>query len=144
MVAMTPAESWRAVSDRRLDVTRGGFDSGNGLLASFGLDRLVYVNGNLVSSSSVQIPDVAHINRQQADALAAASAVNVIQIGAGNSFDPAALRQTMGATVIQNTLDNQNIQSVTRLNATVNNLNLFNSLNLQSSLQSALIDSRGR
>lgn len=145
VIRMAPGEAWPAVGDSRLDRTRGGFDDGNGLLASFGLARQVFVNGNLVASSSVRIPDVAHVTPAQADALAAAvGTVNVIQIGPGNSFDPAALRQTGGATVIQNTLDNQNIQSLTTLDASVNNLNLFHSLNLQDSLQTGLVHSRGQ
>lgn len=142
---MAPAHWPAAVSEHRLDAVRGGFDFGRGLLASFGIERAVYINGNLVASSSVRIPDVAHVTPAQADALAAAvGTVNVIQIGPGNSFDPAALRQTGGATVIQNTLDNQNIQSLTTLDASVNNLNLFHSLNLQDSLQTGLVHSRGQ
>lgn len=145
LVRIAPAESWLAVGDRRLDAARGGFDSGNGLLVSFGIARQIYVNGNLVSSSNVQIPDVGHITSSQADALALATGtVNVIQIGPGNSFDPSAFRQATGATVIQNTLDNQNIQSLTTLDASVNNLNLFRGLNLQDSLQTGLINSRGQ
>lgn len=137
-----PVQSWQAVADDRLDSIRGGFDDGSGLLASFGLDRSVYINGNLVSSRSVQIPDIAHITAQQAEALAAATRANVIQLGHGNSVDPAVLNTT-GATVIQNSLDNQNIQSLTRLDITLSGLGLFKNLDLQGSLQAALSGASG-
>ncbi len=130
-----------AVSDSQLNAVRGGFDTGNGLLASFGLQRLVYVNGNLVTETRVNIPDIAHVTQAQASALAAGSAVNVVQIGPGNQFDPAALHQ-LGGNVIQNSLDNQHIQSVTTLNTSVNSLGTFQSLNLQDTLQSALLNAR--
>lgn len=145
--AMVSARAWQPVSDRRLDGVRGGFNDGSGLVVSFGLDRLVLVGGNLVSSSSVTIPDIAHITRQQAEALAAAtSAVNVIQIGPGNTVDPMVLQQAagMGATLIQNSLDNQNIQSLTRLDITLSGLGLYKSLDLQGSLQSALASQAGQ
>lgn len=142
-----PIQAWHAVSDQRLDGVRGGFDDGSGLLASFGLDRLVYINGNLVSSSNVKIPDIAHITGQQAEALAAATGtVNVIQVGPGNTVDPAVLQQAAGtgATVIQNSLDNQNIQSLTRLDITLSGLGVFKNLDLQGTLQSALLSRMGQ
>lgn len=138
---LAPTHVWQPVSDQRLADVRGGFDDGRGLVVSFGLERLVFVGGSLVSSSSVKIPDVAHITRQQAEALAAAAgAVNVIQIGPGNTVDPTVLRQAagLGATVIQNSLDNQNIQSLTRLDVTLSGLGLLNGVDLQGSLQSAM------
>ncbi|WP_082582767.1 hypothetical protein [Frateuria sp. Soil773] len=135
--------TWRAVGDGRLDAVRGGFDGGDGLRVSFGIARQVFVNGNLVSSRSVQIPDVGRMTPAQAGALAAAVGANVIQVGPGNSVDPASLQQVAGATVIQNTLDNQHIQGLTTLDASVGNLNLFRGLNLQDSLQAGLVRSRG-
>lgn len=138
--------AWHPVSDQRLAGVRGGFDDGRGLVVSFGLDRLVYVGGNLVSSSSVKIPDIAHITREQAEALAAATgAANVIQIGPGNTVDPTVLQQAagLGATVIQNSLDNQNIQSLTRLDVTLSGLGLLNGLDLQDSLQAAMSSRAG-
>ena len=89
-----------AVNDRRLDATRGGFDLGNGLLASFGIERAVYVNGNLVSSTSVNIPDIGRITPDQASALAAATGtVNIIQNGANNTVDPATFQPRVSVPV---------------------------------------------
>lgn len=145
--ALEPIRAWQPVSDRRLDGVRGGFNDGSGFVLSFGFDRLVYVGGDLVSSSSVTIPDVAHITRQQAEALVAATgAADVIQIGPGNTVDPAVLQQAagLGATVIQNSLDSQNIQSVTRLDITLSGLGLLNGVDLQGSLQAAMSSRMGQ
>ncbi len=133
-----------AVSDRRLDATRGGFDLGNGLMASFGIARTVYINGHLVSSSSVYIPDVGHMTPAQAQALAAvAGTVKVIQNGAGNAFDPATFNHVAAATVIQNTLDHQDIRSLTTINAAVNSQNAFRAIVLQEGLQAGVVGSLG-
>lgn len=139
-----PLSAWPVVSNSQLDAVRGGFDIGRGLLASFGLQRLVYINGNLVSSTSVDIPNIGQMTSDQASALAAAiGTVNVIQNGAGNRFDPSTLNHTIAATVIQNSLNNQELQSLTTINATVDSLNIFRNLNLQGSLQAGLVGSLG-
>lgn len=142
---MQDAGVWpAAVNDRRLDATRGGFDLGNGLLASFGIERTVYVNGNLISSTSVNIPDIGRMTPDQASALAAATGtVNIIQNGANNTVDPATFNHAMAATVIQNSLDNQDIRSLTTINTTVNSQNMLRNLGLQESLQTGLIGSLG-
>lgn len=133
-----------AASNKHLDAIRGGFDAGSGLLISFGIERAVYVNGNLATSTSLYIPDIGQMSAEQASTLAAAtSTISVVQNGPGNTFDPAALTQTTAGTVVQNSLNNQNIQTLTTLNTTVNTLNMLKSLNLQSTLQTALINSLG-
>ncbi|MGN6789349.1 MAG: hypothetical protein ACTHJP_07455 [Rhodanobacteraceae bacterium] len=145
--ARTAATAFESVpvSDARLAACRGGFDLGGGLVASFGIDRAVYINGNLVASVSVNIPDLARIDSAQANALAMlANSVTLIHNGPGNFVDPASFNRATGAIVIQNTLDNQQIQALTTLNTTVRNLSQFNSLNVANSLQQALINSRGQ
>ncbi|MGR5342318.1 hypothetical protein ACPV50_20680, partial [Vibrio astriarenae] len=56
-----PVHAWKAVSEDQLDDMRGGFDvpSAAGLRIAFGIDRAVYINGDLVASASVNIPDIA-------------------------------------------------------------------------------------
>ena len=135
---------WQAVSDERLEQVRGGFDLGSGIVASLGIDRAVYVNGSLVTHTSINIPDISHISSVQATALAAVmNSANLVQIGPGNSIDPSTLSQARGATIIQNTLNNQQIQALTTLNVSTNSLNMFRAMALQDSLQSALIGSQG-
>lgn len=139
-----PASAWTPVSDAQLDAARGGFDVGNGLLASFGIDRVVYINGNLVAQTSVSIPNIASMTAAQASALAAATGnVSVVQNGAGNTLAPTMLNGATAAMVIQNSLNNQDIKSLTTINASVNNLGQFSSSRMAESLQSALIGSLG-
>ncbi|RQR32586.1 hypothetical protein DID99_26425 [Burkholderia sp. Bp8986] len=133
-----PAAGAIALSDARLDAMRGGFDMPSGLKVSFGVSRVAFVNGNLVTTTSFNIPDISHITAQQAQALAAANAGALIQVGAGNAAQPAALPALTGA-VIQNTLNNQQIQAVTTINTTVNTLSTFKNLNVMSTLNNALI-----
>ncbi|RDI98081.1 hypothetical protein DVT68_13440 [Dyella solisilvae] len=137
-------DQWTPVSQDALDETRGGFDLGNGLVASFGIDRAVYVNGNLVTSTSFNVPDIAHITAQQASAMAAAlNTISVVQVGPNNTFDATGLQATSAGTVIQNTLNHQNIQSITTLNTTVNSLNAFRQGSLQDALQQSQLQSLG-
>lgn len=131
------------VSDARLMRIRGGFDLGNGLLVSFGISRLVYINGRLVAHTRVNIPDMSHITRAQMDALGTAlGKVNIIRNGRDNHIVPGAVGQGMGATVIQNSLNNQQIRTLTTIDATVKNLRAFKRVNLGNTLQSAVIHSR--
>lgn len=136
--APSGVEGWQAVDEATLATTRGGFDLPSGLTVAFGIDRAVYVNGTLVTQTSFNIPDVAHITPTQAAVMAAANNTTVVQVGQGNSVDPSILNQGVGATVIQNSLNGQHLQSMTTINATVNSLNAFRSLNQFDGLQSAL------
>jgi len=132
------------VSDGRLATVRGGFDLGGGLVASFGISRAIYINGNLAASVSVDIPDLARMDDTQAKALATlVNGVTLIHNGPGNFVDPASFNRATGAIVIQNTLDNQQIQALTTLDTTVRNLGQFTSMNVANSLQQGLIHSRG-
>jgi hypothetical protein len=133
---------WVPVSQETLDGMRGGFDVGNGLMASFGINRAVYVNGNLVTQTSFNVPDIAHMTATQASAMASAlNAMSITQIGPNNAFDPSSLGLTSAGTVVQNTLDNQKIQTITTLNTSVNSLNAFRAANFQDALQQAPLQS---
>ncbi|WIG56246.1 MAG: hypothetical protein OJF61_002034 [Rhodanobacteraceae bacterium] len=132
-------------SDSELSAACGGYDLGNGLMVSFGISRLVYINGGLAASISVNIPDLSHMDATQANALKSLlNGITLIRNGPGNFTDPAAFNGAIGAIVIQNTLDNQRIQALTTFDARVRNLGMFNALNLGNTLQSALINSRGQ
>ncbi|MEO8598294.1 MAG: hypothetical protein ABI656_00515 [bacterium] len=143
--AQKPDDKWRvAVSDTNLDQMRGGFNTGSGLLVSFGIQRAVYINGNMVTTTSFNIPDVGKVSGAQAATLsAAAGAVNLVQNGPGNTIEPGALSQAVGATVIQNTLSNQNIQNLTIIDASTNSLGLLKSINALSTLNDALSNAVG-
>lgn len=67
----------------------------------------------------------------------------LIQNGPGNLFSSAALPQGAVGTFIQNSVNNQTIQSLTIINATTNSLELLKGANLQSTLFDALTQSAG-
>ncbi|TAN08020.1 MAG: hypothetical protein EPN36_01365 [Rhodanobacteraceae bacterium] len=133
------------VGDAALSAACGGYDLGDGLLVSFGISRLVYVNGGLAAGISVNLPDLSHLDNAQANSLAALlDGVTLVRNGPGNFVDPVAFNRVSGAIVIQNSLDNQRIQAFTTLDIGVKDIKLFNALNLGNTLQSALINSRGQ
>ncbi|KUZ75396.1 hypothetical protein WI36_11725 [Burkholderia ubonensis] len=132
-----PAGGAVALSDTRLDAMRGGFDLPGGLQVSFGISRVAFVNGNLVTTTNFDIPDVSRITAQQAQALAAANLGALVQVGPGNAAQPGALPGLTGA-VIQNTLSNQHIQALTTIDTSVNTLPTFKNLNIMSTLNNAL------
>jgi hypothetical protein len=125
------------VKNDRLDDMRGGFDLPSGLVVSFGISRAAFVNGNLVNSTSFNIPDIANMTPQQAQMLASANSGALIQNGPGNAVQSGGLPNLSGA-VIQNTLSNQQIQALTTINTTVNSLSAFKVMNLGTTLNSAL------
>lgn len=133
-----------AMSEASLDGVRGGFVTEN-LNISFGIERAVYVNGTLITTTTFNVSDLGRITAGQASATKIdAGTMAVVQNGAGNVVAPANLSPTSIGTVVQNTLDGQKVQTVTVINATVNSVNMLRSLNLQSSLRSAVIDSLRR
>ena len=134
-----PTASWLAAGPDQLDQTRGGFETGEGLLLVLGVERLVSINGEMVASSKVNISDVSKLSPVQAEALAA---VTLVQVGAGNVFSPGGPLPA-GALVIQNSASGQLIRSQPTLNATVNSLSLFKGLNFEASLRAALGSAAG-
>jgi hypothetical protein len=126
-----------AVSETRLDDMRGGFDLPSGLVVSFGISRAAFVNGNLVAQTSFNIPDIATMTAQQAQTLASANTGALVQVGPHNSVQQGALPGLSGA-VIQNSLNNQQIQALTTINAGVNSLGAFKAMNFLSTMNSAL------
>lgn len=131
--------SWVAMAPQKLDRMRGGFVLPSGLLLSFGIERAVYVNGQLVATTSVNVPDIANITADQAQGLAGLQDTMLIQIGEGNTFVPTGA----GGVVIQNTLNDQDIRALTTLNIGTSTLGLFQELNSNAALQDALIKAPG-
>jgi hypothetical protein len=131
---------WQPVDPGRLAQMRGGFQMPSGMMLSFGIERAVFVNGELTARIAVQIPDVARITPEQAQALADFNRGLVVQIGDGNRFDPA---QVAGGLVIQNTLDDQDIRTLTRIDVGVDTLGAYQSLNASGALADALIRAPG-
>lgn len=145
LVSKPPAWSyeseWAAVSNEQLDSLRGGFDTGQGLTVSFGIIRSVTINGDMVNQTRFNLPDVTRITPDQARlASAAMSESGLVQNGLGNTIDPTIKSQLpSGALVVQNSLNEQNIQTLTVINAGVNSLGLLKSINSQATLKDALL-----
>jgi hypothetical protein len=133
-------EEWVPVDPARLAEMRGGLMMPSGMVLSFGIERLVYVNGQLVASATLQIPDLGRMTADQASALAAINEGRVVQIGEGNRIDPGA---GGNALVIQNTLDGQTITSLTTLNVGVDTLGMLQEMNTYGALHNALIAAPG-
>lgn len=127
------APDWVPLDPERLAELRGGFETTAGLVLSFGIERAVYVNGELLAHTSVEIPDIRHMTPEQAAALdAAANSVVVIRNGPNNNVDIASIAP--GTTVIQNTLNDQHIVSLTTLSVDANALSMFQGINIGESL----------
>jgi hypothetical protein len=136
-----------ALAQGDLDKVRGGFETSAGLKISFGIERAVYINGALVTTTSLNVSDLGKVNGGAATvstAVAGSSNLTLIQNGPGNTFLSGPVSAATVGTVVQNTLNDQKIQSITAINATVNSLQLVRAQNFQSTLRGTLIDSLRR
>ena len=148
-----------AVRDNALDRVRGGFVTNN-LNIAFGIERAVYINGSLVTTTSLNISDTGRVTSSVDSKALTPGSLALIQSGAGNSVAGGAFSSVAGAvagagagvglnanaigTVVQNTLDGQKIQNITVINATANSLGVLRDLTLQNNLRNSLIDSLRR
>ena len=138
-----PSE-WKTASNEQLDTLRGGFETPAGMTVSFGLVRTVTINGDVVNRTSFNLPDVSKISAEQARAVSTAMAeTRLVQNGLGNVVGDSVQSQLSGGTLIQNSLNDQTIQTLTVINAGVNSLGLFKSINLQGAFKDALFGAIG-
>ncbi len=122
------ASDWHMAEDSVLDSLRGGFEVSTvnaGLAISFGFLRSVTINGELVSQAAFNLPDLSRISVEQAQQVSEALA------GLGST------------SVVQNSLNNQSIQTLTQIDAGVNSLGLLHSINSQGVLRDALLGAAG-
>ncbi len=126
------------VGDDTLAALRGGFETTDGLRVSFGIERAIYVNGALQSVTTLNVEDMARLHGGALPELPPGAAIAVIQNGPGNQFQASGLSASTLATVVQNSLDNQKIQTVTTISATVNSLEMMRGARMQNSVQEAL------
>lgn len=140
-LAPTPAladdQFWLTTGDDRLAQMRGGFAIGPGLLVSFGIARTVELNGAVIARTSFHVDDLRSMNASQAQQLAQAAAGTLVQNGAGNAFT-VDVQNGLAAMVVQNALSNQQIRTVTQIDAVTNGMGLMKSLNLSRTLGDAL------
>jgi hypothetical protein len=133
-------KDWQPIDPGRLAEMRGGLLMPSGTVLSFGIERVVHVNGQLVASVSVRVPDIARIDPEQARAIADFNQGLLVQVGEGNHFDPS---DVPGGVVIQNTLDNQHISTATYIELGAGTLDVFQNLNTATALSDALIRAPG-
>jgi hypothetical protein len=135
---------WTPVNEELLDQMRGGFVTAEGLQVSLGIERLVSINGELVSRTRLDISNLNHLSdaqlRETRDAL---SSVKLIQNGGDNIYQAGESVRAGAGVVIQNTLNDQLIRSQTVISSTVNSASILKTLNFQGSVSDALAGAAG-
>lgn len=161
-----------ALGPESLDMIRGGFEiAGTQLKFSFGIERTVFINGDLASTTLLNLGNLRWTGGQGTTPQAVTQAANsiagtagttgitgtagtagsaistggaaVIQNGAGNSA-PIPIAADFAGTVIQNTLNNQNLQTVTTINAEVNSAQVLRSMTVHTAIQNGIVNSLRR
>ena len=128
-----------SVPSDQLGKLRGGFETPGGLRLNFGIERVVMINGVLQSTTILRVDELGKLvgGKAAGEAIAAGNTLAVIQSGPNNVVT-APLPGTTLATVVQNSLNNQKIQSVTTINATINSAEVMRQVRMQHSVQEAL------
>ena len=106
-----------------------------GLLAGWVAVDPALLDGELMATTRVQIPDIARMTAEQANDLARFNEGVVVQVGDANTFEPVG---GLNGLVIQNTLDGQDIRALTTVNVGVDTLAAFQDLNDAATLHTAL------
>jgi hypothetical protein len=132
--------AWVPLPAERLAGMRGGFRLASGLHLSFGVERVVYVDGRVVAATRVSIPDVSKMTPGEAQALAGLQRTTLVQVGGGNTYRPIGGGQ---AVVVQNTLDGRAIQVTTTLDVGIGTLGLFQQYNATAAMQAAFNSAPG-
>ncbi len=132
-------DGWVAVDAATLDSLRGGFTSAGGLTIALGVERLVAINGDIVSRTRFQLADIGKLDAVQAQQTGATlAAVKLIQNGSDNMMLTGFSSDALASTVIQNTLNDQLIESRTIINASVNSDSLLKTINFNGNLSDAI------
>jgi hypothetical protein len=107
-------DAWQPLGNPELDTLRGGFVTSDGLKISFGLERVVQIDGALESKTVLNVTDLASPDQQVAYQR---SAWDVIQNGTQNSAPvPSTSPIAPGiSTFVQNNLNDQLIRIATRV-----------------------------
>lgn len=135
-----------ALDAATLDEVRGGFEMpDSGLKFSFGIERAVYLNGELVASTVLNLRDLRLVSATGVPGNGgdAAGVLGALQNGGGNNVATQISPQVVG-TIIQNTLNDQRIQNVTTINASVNSLQAVRTLSVQTAIQQGILNSLRR
>jgi hypothetical protein len=134
-----PFSAANAVAPAILDDLRGGFTTAGGLTVTLGLERIITINGNVAEHSQLDFGDLGRLTSGQAQLSAdSMGQLRLIQNGAAGDVAVQLGANTLGGTVIQNSLNDQVIRNQTIINASVDARGLLQALNFQSTLANAL------
>lgn len=129
------------LDDTALEGQRGGFVTESGFNVSVGLERITAINGQVIHAVKLDLGDLSTLT---ARGLSAAglnlnpAATAIIQNGPGNTVTSDVLQNLSNgavATVVQNSLDNQQLQNITVINTTVTGMQTFRNMNVFGDLQ---------
>ena len=134
------------LADSELDQMRGGFEMSSGgspLSFSFGIERATFLNGQLVSTTTIAIPTFPFALNAQGAGATAFIPINVIQNGDGNVIALQGVQNMPASfiTMIQNSKDNQVIGTTTVINASITSRDFLRSLAVQTSLNQMVFKS---
>lgn len=133
-----------ALDTQALDDIRGGFElADSNLRFSFGIERAVYINGELMTTTVLNLKEVQGAGGNGSLPANAGAALNLVQNGAGNSVATAIGPNLLG-TIIQNSLDGQKIQNVTTINASVNSAQILRNMFMQWAIRDGIVGSLRR
>ncbi|MFT3757331.1 hypothetical protein [Thauera sp.] len=121
------------IPDTELDTLRGGFETPGGLQMRFGIERVVLINGILHSTTSLRLDGS---SQTSGIPLPPGAALALIQSGPNNISH--LLPAHSLATVVQNSLDNQKLQTITTISASVNSLEAMQGVLMEQAMQEAV------
>ena len=128
---------------QELDATRGGYQAGQDLMFSFGIEKAIYLNGVLEATSSLNLLQPAGGGGPSSQV----PSFTLIQNGSSNqnigkNFSAfTSPGQGFQGTILQNSLDLQKITTVTKISVGLNVLGAFRENNLSSIVNQQLIHS---
>jgi hypothetical protein len=128
---------------QELDATRGGYQAGQDLMFSFGIEKAIYLNGVLEATSSLNLLQPAGGGSPSSQV----PSFTLIQNGSSNQnigknfFAFTSPEQGFQGTILQNSLDLQKITTVTKISVGLNVLGAFRENNLSSIVNQQLIHS---
>jgi hypothetical protein len=138
LACCTAPPGWQKLDAAVLNQERGGYDLPSGLTMSLGIERLVSVNGQLLTQTSFNIANLSSISGDEARlARDAIGSARLLQNGSGNIASLGA--GVSAGTFVQNTLNDQTIGTQTIISANVNSASLLKDLNFNSGLRDATI-----
>jgi hypothetical protein len=92
---------WEPLSAEALDRLRGGFVDLSGIKISFGLQRMVWLNGELVQSLALNVPDLGSLRKGSIGAVSVQGPppVTPVPVSAAIATQPGAVTQPQSAAV---------------------------------------------